>query len=82
MTKRKNYRRLSNNTWVTCLCEVVNFNQVEGTEYLNYVVENRPDTDSWEALGSKSFDDFDAAYNYAEWLHSKFNTSDLVEIQC
>lgn len=70
----------SNENWITMITKQRNFNPNSG-EYLKVYVGNYPsvDADFKEGLGVKQFFDDEEAENYAEWLHDKFDTQDLIE---
>lgn len=72
----------SNNSWVTMIIKQRNM-RFDGVEYLETYVGNFPDTDSSlkDGLGVKNMtgEYEDKIHSYANWLHDKFNTQDIID---
>ena len=54
--------------------------EVQGTEDMQYIVENRINDEWGESSNSKILGSLESAYKYAENLHNRFNTKDIIEI--
>jgi len=56
------------------------FDEIQGTEDMQYIVENRINDEWGESSNDKIFESLEKAYVYAESLHKRFSTKDIIEI--
>ena len=64
---------------ITVITESREEDRFEGLENLAYWVGIREDIDDWDELYSKKFYDEASARRYAEELHARHHTIDIVE---